>query len=1031
MLVYKFNTMRLKLFITALFILLTIIQAKAQQSYLHLHEDNDFRKGMELLEKEKYSTAQKFFEQVSARYGNTESELLTRSQYYIAFCAVRLFNEDSEYLTRKFVQENPQSALVNKAYFNLAGYFYARKKWKDAIDYYKITDPEKLTRDEWAEYYFKLGYGYYMSKDTEQAKPNLYRIKDIDTKFTPPALYYYSHIHYEEENYQTALNGFLRLTKDKTFGPISPYYIIQIYYKQEQYKEITEFAPEMIDKVTDKRLPEVARMTAEAYAQLGKYEESLPYFQTFLDSANYITKEDKYQAGYAFYKAGQYDNAIDLFRSISSTDSKLGQNAAYYLADCYIRSDDKQNARLAFQSASRMEYDQSIQQDALFNYALITYELSSDPFNEAIRAFQDFIRMFPESKRIDEAYRFLVQSYLNARNYKLALESLEKADLESEDMKEAYQKIAFYRGVEQLNNLEYSQSVQQFNKSLKYGSYNEALKAKAHYWKGEAYYRMKSYPEAIQSFTDFRNSPVAYTTEEYDYLDYNAGYAYFQLSNYNKAIELFRTFASNTSSGLQKEKGDALNRVGDCFFAQSNYHSASDYYNRAAQISGADVEYALLQKGICEGLSNKDIQKIKTLQELTSNYPNSNYRDDALFEIAQSYVKMADAKQAIDNLEKLIVSHSNSVLAPAAYVQLGLLFYNSDNNTSAITYYKQAINKFPGSEAAKDALVGLKNIYVDMNQVDEYFAFVRGMGQLAPVISANEQDSLSYISAEKVYMAGNCKEAARAFEKYTLQYPDGNYLVNAHFYKGDCNYRAKQFGEALTSFNYVIQQADNSFTEQALLGCARIQSDNKEYAKAITFYSRLAESYPSPSNRKEAYVAMMRAHYMLKNYKDAIKVSENVVILKKLAPEIIREARYIAARSLQETGRDALAIEEYKKISNEVMSSEGAEAKFRLAELYMKQKQYVPAEKEILDFSEKTSPHEYWIARSFILWADIFSNKRDYFQAIQTLQSIIDYYATTDDGILAMARTKKADIEKLQSADEQPVEIQDVEVNIE
>jgi len=1023
--------MKLRIFVATLFFFLFIPGIRAQESYLHIHEDNDFRKGLELLEKEKYNTAQKFFEQALAEYRDTDSELRTLSQYYIAYCAVRLFNEDSEFLTREFVLNNPESPLINEAYFNLAGYFYARKKWKDAIRYYKISDPDKFKGDQYAEYYFKLGYAFYMLKETEEAKSLFYRIKDIDTKYTPPALYYYSHIHYQEENYQTALNGFLRLTKDKTFGPIAPYYIIQIYYKQEKFKEIIDFAPGMIDQVTSKRLAEVARITAEAYAQLGKYNESLPYFQTFLDSADYVTREDKYQAGYAFYKAGEYDQAIHLFQSISSTNSKLGQNAAYYLADCYLRNDDKQNARLAFQSASCMEYDPSIQQDALFNYALMTFELSTDPFNEAIRAFEDFIRMFPESKRIDEAYKFLVQSYLNARNYKLALESLEKADLSSDELKEAYQKIAYYRGVEQLNNLEYKEAIQQFDKSLKYGSFNEILKAKAHYWKGETYYRMKLYREALQSYNDFRNSPVAYTTDEFDCLEYNEGYVFFQLAEYKKAIQQFRAFISGASSDLVKEKGDALNRLGDCFFAVSDYHSASDYYHRAAQVSKTDVEYALLQKGICEGLSEKDIQKIKTLQELTSNYPNSNCMDDALFEIAQSYMKMADTRQAIDYLEKLTDQHPGSELAAAAYVQLGLLYYNSDNNTEAIKYYKETIQKYPGSEPAKDALFGLKNIYIDLNRVDEYFSFVNGLGQSVPSISSSEQDSLTYVSAEKIYMAGNCNEAVKAFDKYIIQYPNGKYLLNAHFYKGNCNYQAKEFAEAQASFNYVIRQPANLFTEQTLLGSARICSDNKEYTKSIELYSRLAENYPSPGNHKEAYIAVMRAHYTLKNYNEAIKTSKKVLALSKLAPELIREAQYVTARSLQETGRNALAIEEYKKISNEVMSIEGAESKYRLAELYMKQKNYTEAEKEILDFSEKASPHEYWIARSFILWADIFSQKRDYFQAIQTLKSIIDYYEITDDGILSMAREKKTEIERLQSIDEQPVEAQDVEVNIE
>jgi hypothetical protein len=47
------------------------------------------------------------------------------------------------------------------------------------------------------------------------------------------------------------------------------------------------------------------------------------------------------------------------------------------------------------------------------------------------------------------------------------------------------------------------------------------------------------------------------------------------------------------------------------------------------------------------------------------------------------------------------------------------------------------------------------------------------------------------------------------------------------------------------------------------------------------------------------------------------------------------------------------------------------------------------------------------MAKSFLLWADIFRDKGDDFQAVQTLQSLIDYYAKSDDGILDEAKAKK------------------------
>ncbi len=1022
--------MRIRISIVIVISLILCISGLAQESLYYVDGNSDYRQAMELMQKEKFSVAQKFFQSAFNQYSEENTELRSWSQYYIAYCAVRLFNEDAEYLTLKFVGENPDNPLVNEAYFNLAGYFYARKKWKQANDYYMLVDIEKLTRDQWSEYYFKLGYAYFSKKKYDLAKPAFYHIIDLDTKYTPPALYYYSHIHYAEENYQTSLNGFLRLTKDKTFGSVAPYYIVQIYYEQGRYKEITEFTPGIIDKVTKKRLPEVSRITAEAFAQLGQYQESLPYYNTFLDSSATVTKDDKYEAGYAFYKAGQYAEAINILGEISSADSKLSQNAAYYLADCYLKTGDRKNARLAFQSAASMNYEPAIQQDALFNYAMISFELGNDPFNDAIRAFEEFIDKYPESKRIDEAYRFLIQAYLNARNYGLALASLEKSEIKSDELKQAYQKLAFFRGIELFNNLNYPASIVHFDKSLKYGSQDQLLKARALYWKGEAHYRIEKYAAAIESFTSFKNSSVAYTLPEYDLIDYNMGYAYFHQQSYKKAIELFRKFIGAATDIENKERGDALNRIGDCYYAQTDYYSAADFYGRSISQNQTDVEYAMLQKGICQGLINKDIQKIKTLQDLVTEYPQSDYADDALFEMAQSYVKLQNTERAIEKLKLITTDFSSSIYTPSAYVQAGLLYYNANNNEQAEKYYKEAVKLYPGTQAAKDALFGMKNIYIDQNRVDEYFAYINNLGQGAPVISASEQDSLSYISAEKIYMSGNCEVAVRSFEKYVSSYPEGAFLLKASFYAGDCYYQSKEFDKALSAFNYVINQPKNLFTEQALLGAARIDMRNKNYTLAKERYTQLMEDYTNPANSKEAKIAIMRSDYFLKDFPQAIKSAREVSAISKLGPEIEREAVYIAARSLQETGRDALAIEEYKKISGEVMSVEGAEAKFRLAELYFNRKEIASSEKEILEFSEKTTPHEYWIARSFILWADIFTVKKEYFQAIQTLQSIIDYYETPDDGVLELAKARKVEIVQIQEANEQPVASDDVEINI-
>ncbi len=1012
---------------TILLIFLSVCTLKAQKTVYQVDEDATFREAKELYGMQKYNTAQKLFQEVYEKHKDEKSNIRTMSQYYIAQCAVNLFNADAEFLTYKFIGENKESPLVNDAYFYLGGYFYATKKWKEAIDNYDKADRQALKKEQQAELFFKKGYSYFMRKDYGSAKLAFYEIKDKKTKFTVPAVYYYSHIHYKEENYQTALNGFLKITGDKTFGPIVPYYIVQIYYMQGKYEEIADFVPGIINNVTEKRLDEVSRITAESFFHLEQYDSTIAYFERYVAATSTPAPEAVYQFGYACYKTDKIEKAIDNFAKISPLQSAIGQNASYYLASCYLKKDDKENARKAFASASRSDFDPAIKQDATFNYALLTLEIGGDPFNDAVVAFEDFIKKYPESKRIDEARRLLVQAYLGARNYKKALASIERIENKNDELKEAYQRIAYNRGIELFNSFKYRDAAGMFRNALKYTGYNALREAQAQYWLGESQYREKVYAEAIKSYKAFKQAPVAHTTDEFKIIDYNIAYAYYKSKNYAEAVQYYRQFASSTEN--ESYKADAYVRLGDCYFMQSQYYQAVDFYQRAIDTDYESKDYALMQKGICQGLAKNELDKISTLKQLAQGYPVSVYADNAYYEIAQEYLKLQDSKQAIEALSTLQSKYPQSELAGKAMVQLGLLYYNNDNSTQAIKYYKMTVMDFQGTQEAKDALFGLKNIYVDLGRIDEYSDFVDGLEGDVPRITVNEKDSLSYIAAEKLYMSANCQEAKPAFEKYLTGFPQGGYRINASFYLGDCYYQSREYDKAKVYFDDVIKQPKNRFTEQALLGNARIAVSQKDYESTIAHYDKLTKISSSPANIKEAKIAIMKAWYVQNNFTRALDASKEVLALSGLTDENKRLATFIKARCLQQNGRGALALELYKELSVEVLSPQGAESKFRVAGILYDQKKYDDAEKVILEFSSKSTSHDYWIARSFILWADIFAQRKNYFQAIETLQSIIDYYENDKDGIIELAKEKKKEFEKENQPEE--VEKEAVEVDIE
>ena len=89
----------------------------------------------------------------------------------------------------------------------------------------------------------------------------------------------------------------------------------------------------------------------------------------------------------------------------------------------------------------------------------------------------------------------------------------------------------------------------------------------------------------------------------------------------------------------------------------------------------------------------------------------------------------------------------------------------------------------------------------------------------------------------------------------------------------------------------------------------------------------------------------------------------------------------------------------------------GAEAKYLLAQLYFDEGQADKAEKEVLDYIEVSTPHAYWLARSFILLSDIYMEMGRELDAKQYLLSLKQNYQADDD-IAEMIETRLVKLNK-------------------
>lgn len=1017
-------------FFVLLIILISLTFNGYSQKTIKFEDYNiEFKKGIELFNKEKYGSAQKYFEDIVNKYKglNYNNDFRSDAEYLSAICAIELFNKDAEYLLINFINENPESPRIKSSYFQMGKYQYRKKRYNKAIEWFEKIDKYDLNNTDLAEFYFKLGYSHFVMEDFEKASKAFYEIKDSDTEYSVPAIYYYSHIAYNNKNYENALMGFEKLSNNVTFAPIVPYYITQIYYYQNKYDKVIEYAKPLLESANTKRQPEIARIIGESYYRTNKFENAIYYLEYYRERTEFFSQDDNYELGYAYYRTKNYSKAKEFLVNATKENNIITQNAFYHLGDCYLKLEDKNSSRLSFASAGKMEFDKLVKEDAIYNYAKLTYELSISPFNEAIKAFYKYIELYPNSEKHDEIYGYLAQVFMTTKNYKDAIESFENIKKVTDDIEAAYQKVTYFRGLELFNDLKFSDAIINFDKSLNNSKYNETYKAMSLYWRGEAYYRLKRYNEAINSYNQFLLSPRAFGTEEFKIAHYNLGYCYFKQKDYSKAITWFRKYTSYLPDSKSKMIGDANIRIADSYFINKDFNNSIDFYNQAIKVNVSDIDYSLFQKGMCLGLLKEYNEKIIVLNKLINDYSKSSYCDDAMYELGRSYEAISENEMAISTYNKIIDEYPNSSYVVKSLLQLGMAYFNADNNSDALIAYKKILEKYPGTDEAKDALYGIKNVYVDNNDVDGYINYTKGLGNFANV-SLSEQDSLIYITAEKVYMSGDCKNAIDKFTSYVEKFPTGSFIINSNYYLADCSYKAKEYEIALKGYKFVLQQGKTKFSEHALLNSARINYELGNYSEALINYSELEKIAEIKSNQLEAKNGKMKSAYYSKSYSESIKYAINVLLVEKLPDEIFRLSHYILAKSYLEQKDLISAKDELQLLSKDPKSQEGAEAYYLLAELDYKNKKYEAAEKLIFEFIEVNTPFQYWLGKAFILLADIYIDKQNQFQAKQTLQSIIDNYSNKTDGIIEIAKEKLELIIESEVADKQLKEMIDYQI---
>jgi len=773
---------------------------------------------------------------------------------------------------------------------------------------------------------------------------------------------------------------------------------------------VRDYRPMLADAVKIRRSPdmdidretlaaELRQIAAVTYFANNKFKQA--YYVKIIErhpdaSRNNI---DQFRIGSIAYLAGEHERATSILKKVTDPDA-FYQGALITLGHIAVETGDKQGARNVFVKASRLDFDQALKLDGLFNYAKILYEL--DSIQVAQKVLQQYIAQKykdrePDADKTENTETLLAEVLSGTSNFHAAVAMLESFDSRGREADRAYQKVTYYRGLEFYNERAFENSISLFMRSEKF-PIDTKMAALATYWKAEAMYEVRKYGEAVDNFSRFLQLPAARNTKVYNYANYGLAYAAFRNSSFRMAADYFERFLASEGSALEENvRHDVTARLGDSYLSMRDYGRANAYYDQLINSKAPNQDYALFQRGILQGLQGDNESKLNTLRSVIEQFPASNYADDVAFEIPYTYFIAGDYDAAIEGLQQMIEQYPRSSYVPRALMTIGLVQYNNDDTDAALATFQRVVEKYSTTEEAGQALRSIENIYLDQGDASSYIQYATS-ANIADLSTA-EQDNLAFQAARSLFNREEYGPAVEAINAYFDKFPKPQQEKHARYIRGVSLYHTGHPEEALHDLNMILNDWTSKYTEQTLLTVAALHLSLKQYNEAIVHLKKLELVSEYRENYGYAVTNLMVCYFEIGDFEQVAKYAKLIQNYDRASKEDIAKSHLYTARVMLQEGEADSAMKELHLAAQQSQQSAGVEARYRIGQLQYKNKEYDKVQKTAFEVIKNPASSEYWVAKSFILLADAYAGKGDKVQAKSTLQSIIKNYQEKDDVI--------------------------------
>ncbi len=971
-----------------------------------------------LIELEKFNTA-KHYAQNNSFFQNEFSEHypaislnFIETSYFSFFkgvSAYNLLNNNAELLLQNFSENFPEDSKKERSDFYLVKLLFLKKKYNRAETLVQGLSEENLTEQERKDLQFIKGYLAFRKDKFAAAVNYLLPLTEKLGTYHHPANYYTGISLYRLGKFRQALEHFRSIEKVKPYAEKVPVFIASCLLNTKDYPNLISYGEELLqtsEKIEQK--DKIYLFIGNALFQQKKYEQALKYLQEYFKITRNPDPGGIYRIAYIYLQRKNYPQARKYFERIADREDALGQAASYYLGFVYFALKNYEDSRLAFRSAYSMPFHKEFEKDALIQYARVSFH--AQYFQEALSAFREFLKKYPQDQRSSEVKRLLAEAYYYAGEYKHAINFLKKRRKLTEKEKVIYQKSCLFHGLNFLEKAKYDSALYFFKAGLSEVSKNTALNLSLQFWLSETLFLKKDFQGAALSYNTFLNAPQAKNNKYLFPAIIGAGWSYLKQKLYSVAFAKFSQ--TDKYPELQNKYPvwylESLLRRGDIRFLQKKYADAVHLYKKALAQNLLYQDYILFQLGRTYKRLSDYPQAAKYFKQLVEEYKTSAFRENALYLLGDLYlVWIKDYPETEKYAQILVKEYPKGEYAAEGYLLIAGAAYSSKDNPKAEKYFKHVIYEFgDDSSAVKAALEGLVNI-LPPEEFDKIYEQYR---KKYPVKNLMLED-LTFETAQERYNTGKYTKAIEKLSQYLKDFPAGKYKNEARFLRANAYLERKDTTNALHDLTYLADSVSewNSFTEEATRKLANIYLVRNNFAKAKKLLLRIDSLSSDPYEKLHAEFNIAEIFVAEQNYDSASTFLNKVLQNPNLTEYSRNRAALHLAKISWAQGDTANALKEFKELARKNKNVFGAQAQYYLAKILYETDSLDKAKETVLAFKKKFPSYNYWKAKAFIIMGDIYLRKGKKLQARETWKSIAKHMKKYPD-IIAEVNQK---LEKL------------------